>query len=424
MKINSILKEVLEKIKPPKEDLNFIDSSMKEFLRDLKKRIKNKKIKADIFIGGSFAKETVILKDYYDADVFVRFDKKYPDKELSNLMRKILQGINGVLTIHGSRNYFRIKKGSNFIIEIIPVKKISNPKEAENITDLSYSHVNYIKKRIKNKKILDEIRIAKAFCYATNTYGAESYIGGFSGYALELLVYYYGGFLKFIKAISKLDSKKEIIDIEKYYKRKSDILLNVNASKLASPIILIDPTYPQRNALAALSNETFDRFKQECKKFLKNPSIKSFEIEKKDIEKIKEQTMKKKQEFVLIHLNTNKQEGDVAGSKLLKFFKYFGNEISKYFKIIHNGFEYDGGKSAITYFVAESKKEILFTGPFIEDKESSEAFKKEHKKTFEKNKRLYAKEKIDFDLKEFVSKWKNKYPGRLKEMSITGLRID
>jgi tRNA nucleotidyltransferase (CCA-adding enzyme) len=93
------------------------------------------------------------------------------------------------------------------------VKKISKPKEAENITDLSYSHVNYIKKRIKNKKILDEIRIAKAFCYATNTYGAESYIGGFSGYAIELLVYHYGSFLKFIKAISKLDGKKEIIDI-------------------------------------------------------------------------------------------------------------------------------------------------------------------------------------------------------------------
>lgn len=422
-KINSILKEVMEKIKPPEEDLKFIDSAMKDFLGDLKKRIKKNKIKAEIFVGGSFAKGTVILKDYYDADIFIRFDNQHKDKSLSGLTQKILHGIKGVEKIHGSRDYFRVRKGKNFVIEIIPVKKISNPKEAENITDLSYSHVDYIKKKIKNKKILDEIRIAKTFCYATNTYGAESYIGGFSGYALELLVYHYGSFLKFIKAIAKLGSNKEIIDIEKHYKRRGDVLLDVNASKLTSPIILIDPTYPQRNALAALSYETFEGFKEKCKEFLKKPSIKKFEIAKKDIGKIKEQAKKNKKEFVLIGLDTHKQEGDIAGSKLLKFFRHIGNEISRYFKIMHNGFEYDGKKSATAYFVAESKKEIISPGPFIEDKKSLEAFKKMHKHVFEKNKKVYARDKIDFTLKKFVSGWKNKYSNRLKEMSVSDLRI-
>ena len=39
--------------------------------------------------------------------------------------------------------------------------------------------------------------------------------------------------------------------------------MNLNASKLNSPIILIDPTYKQRNTLAALSNETFENFKKD-----------------------------------------------------------------------------------------------------------------------------------------------------------------
>ena len=59
----------------------------------------------------------------------------------------------------------------------------------------------------------------------------------------------------------------------------------MNSSKLTSPIILVDPTYKQRNALAALSEETFEKFKQASKKFLKNPSIKYFEIVKWDLEK-------------------------------------------------------------------------------------------------------------------------------------------
>ncbi|MBD3252791.1 hypothetical protein GF386_03610, partial [Candidatus Pacearchaeota archaeon] len=54
------------------------------------------------------------------------------------------------------------------------------------MTDLSYFHVNHILKKIKkNKNLSDEIRLAKKFAYSQNCYGAESYIHGFSGYALE-----------------------------------------------------------------------------------------------------------------------------------------------------------------------------------------------------------------------------------------------
>ena len=443
-KINSILKGVLEKIKPPKEDLDFIEDSLKKFLEDFKKGIRKNKIKAEIFIGGSFAKETVILKDYYDVDIFVRFDKKYKDSEISKLTKKSLKGIKNVSVIHGSRDYFRIKKGPNFFIELIPVIKVSNPKESDNITDLSYSHVNYIKKKVKSKKVLDEIKIAKAFCYATNTYGAESYIRGFSGYALELLIHYYGSFLKFIKAMTKdtrsekeyknlwskgyegkwLEMKKKIIiDIEKCYKRKEDVLLDINASKLISPIILIDPTYKQRNALAALSKETFEKFQKACKNFLKNPSIKKFEVEKVDLEKIKKQAKKRKLEFILINATTNKQKGDIAGGKLLKFFKHLGNDISRFFDIKHKGFGYDGEKSANYYFVVKSKKEILFPGPFIKDKKNVSAFKKRHKKTLKKANRIYARDKINFSIKEFVFNWKKRYKNRLKEMSISELKV-
>ena len=125
--------------------------------------------------------------------------------------------------IHGSRDYLRIKISPSFFIEVIPAIKIKNPKEAENITDLSYSHVNYIKRKIKSQKILDEIKLAKVFCYANHCYGAESYINGFSGYGLELLIYYYGSFLKFIKTVSKI-KEKTVLDIEKDYKNKQEIL--------------------------------------------------------------------------------------------------------------------------------------------------------------------------------------------------------
>ncbi len=424
-KIKLILNEVLKKVEPPKQDLETIKSSLKIFKEKIQKQIKKQKIDAVLFEGGSFAKNTLIKKDKYDIDIFIIFSEKFREQNISKITENLLKGISGVSKIHGSRDYFQIKKSDCLFIELIPVIKIKEPKKAENITDLSNLHVKYINKRIKNKEILNEIKIAKAFCYATKTYGAESYISGFSGYSLELLVYYYKNFLNFIKAATSHDLRKEklIIDIEKNYKNKKEVLMDMNSSKLTSPIILIDPTYKQRNALAALSEETFEKFKQASIKFLKNPSIKFFEIEKTDLRKIKKDALNKKREFVLLKLKTSKPEGAVAGSKLLKFYNCLNNELKKFFEIKNKKFEYNKGNFAECFFVVKKKKEIIKQGPLLKDNLNVEKFKKEHKNTFEKSGRVCAKEKINFSLREFIGNWKEKYKRQMNEMSISEMKI-
>ncbi|MEK6817705.1 MAG: hypothetical protein AABX80_02780 [Nanoarchaeota archaeon] len=437
-KVGSILKEILTKIEPSKQDLEKINKSLKQFKERIEKQIKKQKLDAVLFEGGSFAKKTIIKKDSYDIDLFIMFSEKFGGQNISKLTKKLLKGIKGVSVIHGSRDYFQIRDSKDFFIELIPVIKATDPKKAENITDLSYSHVKYINKKIKSnlkvtsQKILDEIKIAKAFCYATKTYGAESYINGFSGYSLELLIYYYKSFLNFIKAMISHDTnEKIIIDIEKHYKKKENVLLDINSSKLSSPIILVDPTYKQRNALAALSEETFDKFKQASKIFLKNPSLKAFEIRKWDLEKIKKDALKKGYEFILLELKTPKPEGAVAGSKLLKFHNHLENEISpkgvsseeRFFEIKNKNFDYNQKNNAQCFFIAKKKQEILKQGPFLKDLVNAKKFKKEHKNTFEKAGRIYTREKINFTLNEFIENWKKKYQRKIAEMSINEFKI-
>lgn len=422
--VNAVLKEVLEDIKPKKEELKNIDDSLDKILKKIHKRIKNLKLNAEVFVGGSFSKNTVIKKDVYDVDIFIRFDKKYKDNEISGLNKKILKGFKGVTLMHGSRDYLRIKSGEKLFFELIPVLKVKKPEEAENITDLSYSHVKYINKKVKNKKILDDIRLAKAFCYANNCYGAESYIRGFSGYGLELLVYHYKGFLKFLRAMSKIkSSEKVIIDSEKLHKKKNNIMLDLNESKLQSPIILIDPTYKQRNVLAALSQETFDKFQKECKNFLRKPTVNGFEEKKIDLNKVKVSAKKKKYEFILLEVNTDRKGEDIAGSKLLKFHKHLDFEISRFFQVKDKGFNYNKKKSARYFFVVKSKKEILVKGPNLKDPKNVKRFKKKHKNYFTKKGRIYAKEKVDSSINKFIESWKKENKKKIKDMNITGLRI-
>ena len=424
MKESVIFKEILEKINPSKEELKSIEKFLKDFIKNLSLKLKTSKIKAEVFVGGSFAKKTMIKKDKYDVDVFVRFDESFIGKDISKVLENVLKKMkNKFSIIHGSRDYFKIDVNEYFFLEIIPVIKVKNPKEAENITDLSYFHVGYIRKKVKTEKMLEEIRLAKAFCHANKCYGAESYIHGFSGYALELLVYYYGSFMKFIKAITKIKDSKEIIDIEKLYKNKYEVSINLNSAKMSSPIVLIDPTYKERNALAALSQEKFNGFRGTCINFLKKPSLRGFEIQKIELEKVRKKADKNKLEFIELKAETDKQEGDIAGSKLVKFYNHLSEEIKKFYEIKDKDFEYDGKKSAEFFFVVKNRGEILFEGPQIKDKNSVIKFRKKHKKTFVKKGRIYCKEKFTDKVEKFVKEWKSKNCQKMIEMHIMNLEI-
>jgi len=420
--VAQILKDVLEKINPSEQELKFIDDKLKDFLVKIKHKIKTLKINTEFFVGGSSAKKTLIKKDIYDIDIFLRFDKKYKDVELSLHTKRILEDFDFKI-VHGSRDYFQISAGQNLIFEIVPVRKVSKPDQAVNITDLSYSHVKYISNKIKNKKILDDIKIAKAFCHAQDCYGAESYISGFSGYCLELLVYHYKGFLNFIKAMAKLKNEKLIIDIEKHYKNKNEILMDINTAKLQSPIILVDPTFKQRNVAAAIDSKVFEKFQASCRQFLKSPSAMLFERQKLDLEKIKKDAVKRKYEFILLEAKTEKQSGDVAGSKLKKFYNHMPLEISKYFNLKSQGFNYNQSQSARFFFVVQPKKEIILQGPSIKDKKNAEAFKKKHKTASVKSGKLYAKKRVNFTLKDFIKNWASDNKFKIKDMSIVSFRI-
>ena len=228
--------------------------------------------------------------------------------------------------------------------------------------------------------MVEEVRLAKAFAYSSNSYGAESYINGFSGYALELIIVYYKKFSAFITAMSKLENNNEkiIIDIQKNYRNRNEILLNLNASKLQSPVILIDPTFPSRNALAALSNETFKKFQEHCRNFIRKPSPEFFKTKSIDFYKKKDNSKKNKLEYVEMEITTDRQEGDIAGSKLIKFFKHLSCEIKPYFEIKESGFEYGNKNTARVFFSVKRKKEILFDGPSIFMKDRVKNFKKVH----------------------------------------------
>ena len=417
MKLKKFLREL--DFSPSREEMEYLKKETERVVGVLKEEIKKVKEAQEVFVGGSFAKGTVARSEKYDVDIFVRFDLRYDN--ISGLLEGIIKRAEkklglSVRKIHGSRDYFSLSNGK-IEFEIIPVSRIKKPREARNITDLSYFHVNYVKRKLKGK-LIRELLLAKQFCESQGVYGAESYIKGFSGYGLECLIIYYKSFERMIRELSKAEERL-IIDPEKKYKRKADVLIEMNESRLHSPIILVDPTWKERNALAALSYESFTRFQEAAKGLSKSPSVKYFEVKDVDVSKLR----KKKGEFLQLRIMSDRQEGDIAGTKMKKFAGFLERELGRYFEILVKEFKYGGGKSADFYLVLKSRGEIFRIGPSLNMKENAGAFRRANKNVFEKNGLLHAREKIDFTGREFVEKWSRANERKMAEMGINGLEI-
>ena len=159
------------------------------------------------------------------------------------------------------------------------------------------------------------------------------------------------------KILSNKKLYKKIIDDKKFYK-KTNAMKELNESKLNSPIILIDPTYKQRNASAGLSNEALLKFKKVAIEFLKKPSNEFFK--KKNLKN--ELKSKFKEKLKIIKIKTNKQIGDISGTKGRKFYDYLTHQIKKEFILqwLSRVFPFAGADTPTIFFPSACSVEILF----------------------------------------------------------------
>jgi tRNA nucleotidyltransferase (CCA-adding enzyme) len=400
-RINEIFEKAIDNIKPDQEEFSEADETTAEINALLKKN----NIKAECMAGGSYAKGT-ILKNDFDIDLFVRFDYSYKGKDISGLLKKALEPL-GLKVIHGSRDYFQLrrkKKQQNLLFEIIPVLKIDDYKQAINVTDMSPLHVGYAKKHFEQKPgLADQVRLAKQFCKSAGIYGAESYINGFSGHVVDMLIIYYGSFEQLLMQAAVWGSRV-IIDIENHLKNPMEQL---NKAKTQSPLIIVDPVQPDRNAAAAVSREKFDILKNKARGFLHSPSPDFFIVKNIDARAVKAKAKSGKDWLMILKVKPLEGNEDVVGTKVLKCFEHIANNLRKNdFKILESNWEFEPNESLLYFIIKKEKlsEKITLYGPPIREKTDAARFRLKHKKVIVKNNRLYAEEKRKYKIPEKLVK--------------------
>jgi len=375
------LVELEKDLRPSKDEIKLIRQETSQIIKKLNARLRL----AKAILGGSGAKQTWI-KNVVDVDIFVAYNyKKFSNRsaELSDLLHPVLKKAFGkVKRIHGSRDYFQIYRG-NLIFEIVPILAVRRSIDAKNITDVSPLHASWIKKRIGNMR--GDVRLLKAFCKAQGIYGAESHIKGLSGYVCEILVIKYGGFVKVLRAAQKWQ-EPVFIDVGRHYYNKTAVLRELNRSKL-SPLIIIDPVQKDRNAAAAINEQSIKEFKTAAKKFLMRPSRAFF------VRKIPTRDEIKKKASIVIEVKPLAGKEDIVASKVLKARGHLQAELQKHgFKILSAEWYWSRERTFLWFILKKTllDKKNKVSGPPIKNVFHAERFKKAHKNAYTEKGRLYA----------------------------------
>ena len=326
MSIKKVLAEATKMATPSPEEQSAIELATDIVLNRLNTALKRKRVKAKALCGGSFAKGTW-LPSHTDIDCFVEFKyRTHKDRsaELADLLEPAIKiAFTHYVRIHGSRDYFQANY-DDYVFEFVPVLKVKKPSKVKNITDMSPLHVDWIKKRAKKTRLKNHIRLAKLFFKATGVYGAESYIKGFSGHVAEILVAHYGSFGKLARATQRW-TPKVFVDPEHHYRGKRKAMERINKAKLDSPLLVIDPTQPERNAAAALSNEKFNKLKSTFRRFLTSPRIAFFKEHTITVGELKKRA--RNRNLIILKGEPQYNKRDISGAKLLKQFEHLITQL-------------------------------------------------------------------------------------------------
>ena len=212
---------------------------------------------ADVLQVGSTARNTWISGDR-DIDIFVRFP---PELDRDTLEEYGLE-VGHATVPDGHEEYAEhpYVKGEveGFDIDVVPCFRLESATEIRSAVDRTPFHTQYLEQRLDDD-LAGDVRVTKQFLKGIGVYGSDLRTQGFSGYLTELLVCEYGGFRPLLEAAADWHPPVEL-DPEEHGRVSFD-----------DPLVVIDPTDPERNVAAVCAAENVARFQHYARAFLTAP---------------------------------------------------------------------------------------------------------------------------------------------------------
>jgi tRNA nucleotidyltransferase (CCA-adding enzyme) len=259
-----VLAAVRERVTPTDAEREALEAVTDEIVERAEAAVADLPVEADVQLVGSAARGTWTPGDR-DVDVFVCLP---PALDRETLEEYGLQ-VGHVVLPEGREEYaehpYVVGTVDGYEVDLVPCYAVDDPTAIQSAVDRTPFHAKYVTERLDDH-LASEVRVCKSFMKAIGVYGSNLKTRGFSGYLTELLVLEYDGVRGLFEAVAEEWHPPVRLDPEDH-----------GTVTFADPLVVIDPTDPERNVAAVLSEDNLARFQHYARAFLADPSADAFE---------------------------------------------------------------------------------------------------------------------------------------------------
>jgi len=220
-------------------------------------------VEADVVQVGSTARDTWIAGDR-DIDVFVRFPP--------NISRERLEEygltVGSAVLPDGREEYaehpYVTGQFDGFDVDLVPCYAVDSATDIQSAVDRTPFHTRWLAEHL-DEDLAADVRVAKALLKGVGVYGSDLRTEGFSGYLTELLVPEYDGLRPLLAAAADWSPPVRFDPADH------------GTATFDDPLVVIDPTDPERNVAAVLSATNLARFQHHARDLRADPREAVFE---------------------------------------------------------------------------------------------------------------------------------------------------
>jgi tRNA nucleotidyltransferase (CCA-adding enzyme) len=255
--------EVLRRITPTPDE----ESALAAVAADLEARSAAAMAQAGLqgrpAVQGSVAKGTW-LRGGADIDLFLLLDPAVPADRLESAAVAVgAQVLDGARKKYAQHPYL---SGSfqGHAVDLVPAYAVASAGAKMSAVDRTPFHTAWVRDAL-DAAGRGQVRLAKAWLKGVGAYGAQTALGGFSGYLVEVLVARFGTFPGLVAWLAA-DARPRRIALGPD-QCKDDV----------APLVVVDPVDPARNCAAAVSAATLALATQAAQAYQGDPRASFFQ---------------------------------------------------------------------------------------------------------------------------------------------------
>lgn len=256
--------EVLGEVTPSAEEQAALDAVVADLVRRCDAQLQAAGLPGRAAVQGSVAKGTWLRGGGgADIDLFLLLDPSVPQDRLEAIALEVGPKVLAGCQKKYAQHPYLTGTFRGHDVDLVPAYAVAEAGAKMSAVDRTPFHTAWVREHLGQHK-RSQARLLKRWLKGVGAYGAQTAIGGFSGYLVEILV---ARFLSFDGVLVWLSGGAQPRRIA---------LGGDQVKDEVAPLVVVDPVDPARNCAAAVSLPTLELAVEAAKAYRRSPGRRFF----------------------------------------------------------------------------------------------------------------------------------------------------